>query len=230
MMFIAGGENFARKDSDNLPYLALNNDRAVNVANKLFDIFNDKQAVMVMEDHSSGYSDPWNDVLRAQFRRGNAGFYPTWLAILVIFRDLDIDIGLLPLPKYDSNQNGYYHIISDWWASSMVIPATNGKLDETGFILEALCAESAYTVRPAFYESTLTRKMMRDEDSEEMLDIILASRSYDIGYIYNWNGVRGILENIFTNKTFNFSSEIEKKQSSIEKAMQKMIDNFIENN
>jgi len=230
MLFIAGGENFAKKDSNDLPYLTLNNDRAVNVADKLFDMFKDKQAIMVMEDHSSGYSDPWSDVLRAQFRRGNGAFYPTWLAIFVIFRDLETDIGLLPLPKYDSNQDGYYHIISDWWASSIVVPATNSKPDETGFIIEALCAESKYTVRPAFYEQTLTRKMMRDEDSEEMLDIILESRSYDIGYIYNWNGIRGIFENMISSSAFSFSSEIEKKQAAIEKAMQKTIDNFIENN
>ena len=72
--------------------------------------------------------------------------------------------------------------------------------------------------------------MMRDEDSEEMLDIILESRSYDIGYIYNWNGIRGIFENMISSSAFSFSSEIEKKQAAIEKAMQKTIDNFIENN
>jgi ABC-type glycerol-3-phosphate transport system substrate-binding protein len=230
MMFIAGSENFAKKDSDDLPYLTLNNDRAADVANKLFDMFKDKNTTMIMEDFSSGYSDPWNDVLRAQFRRGNGAFYPTWLAILIIFRDLDTEVGLLPLPKYDSNQNGYYHIISDWWASSIAVPTTNTTLEETGFILEALCAESKYTVRPAFYDYTLTKKMMRDEDSEEMLDIILESRSYDVGYIYNWNGIRGIFENMLANNTFSFSSEIEKKQNGIEKAMQKMIENFMENN
>ena len=228
--FIAGGESLVKKDSNDLPYLTINNDRAVNVAQKIFDMMTDKNAVLLVEDYSKGYSDPWFEVLRAQFRNGNGLFYMGGLEQMCIFRDLETEIGILPMPKYDSNQDGYYHIINTYWASSLAVPMTNDRPDETGFILEALCAESKYTVRPAFYDYTLTRKMMRDEDSVEMLDIILAARSYDLGMIYNWGDITGIFSNMLGKKTFSFSSDIEKKTEAIEKQMQKAIDKFTENN
>ena len=38
---------------------------------------------------------------------------------------------------------------------------------------------------PAYYDVALTGKHIRDEDSAEMLDIILDGRVFDLGYIYN---------------------------------------------
>ena len=228
--FIAAGESLVKKDANDMPYVAINTDRAVDVAQKIFNIMLDKQATLLVDDYTAGYSDPWFQVLRAQFRNGNGLFYMGGLEQMCIFRDLETDIGILPMPKYDSNQKEYYHILNMNWASSLAVPVTNVKLDDTGFILEALCAESKYTVRPAFFDSTLTRKMMRDEDSVEMLDIILASRSYDLGMIYNWGDINGIFSSMLGKQSFTFSSDIEKKKDAIEKQMQKTIDNFMGNN
>ena len=227
--FIAAGESLIKKDANDLPYFAANNDRAASVAEKIYNMMTDKLATLLVEDYSKGYSDPWFEVLRAQFRNGNGLFYMGGLEQMCIFRDLETEIGVLPMPKYDSNQDGYYHIINTYWASSLSIPVTNGRLDETGFVLEALCAESKYTIRPAFYDSTLTKKMMRDEDSAEMLDIILASRSYDLGMIYNWGDITGIFSSMLGKNTFSFASDIEKKINSIETQMQKSIDGFLSN-
>ena len=224
--FIAAGESLVKKDSNDMPYVAVNTDRAVDVAQKIFDMMSDKEATLLVDDYTKGYSDPWFEVLRFQFRNGNGLFYMGGLEQMCIFRDLETDIGILPMPKFDSNQKEYYHILNMNWASSLIIPVTNDKPDDTGFILEALCAESRYTVRPAFFDSTLTRKMMRDEDSIEMLYIILASRAYDPGLIYNWGDIAGIFGNMLAKKTFSFSSEIEKKIPKVEQQMQKAVDNF----
>jgi len=150
----------------------------------------------------------------------------SWMSLMSIYRDLETDIGLLPMPKYDSNQNGYYSMISSTWASALVIPITNDKLEATGFILEALCAESMYTVRPAFYEQTLINKMMRDEDSSEMLDIILASRTYDLGAIYNWGDIYGAFSNMLGRGSFTFASDIASLATRIETEINKFIANI----
>ena len=226
---IAAGESIIKKNSDDLPYIAINNERASNVAEKIFNMMSDKEATLLVEDYSTGYSDPWFEVLRTQFRNGNGLFYMGGLEQMCIFRDLETEIGVLPMPKYDSNQEGYHHILNTYWASSLCIPVTNDKRDETGFILEALCAESKYTVRPAFYDSTLTQKMIRDEDSAEMLDIILASRAYDLGIIYNWGDITGVFGTMLSKQAFTFTSDIEKKMATAETQMQKAIDRFSEN-
>ena len=227
--FIAGGESIIKKDSDDLPYVALNSERAVSVAQKIFNMMSDREATLLVDDYTAGYSDPWFQVLRAQFRNGNGLFYMGGLEQMLIFRDLETEIGVLPMPKYDSAQDGYYHILNTYWASSLCIPVTNDKLEETGFVLEALAAESRYTVRPAFYDHTLTQKMIRDEDSAEMLDIILASRAYDLGLIYNWGDIGGFFSGMLSRGAFTFASDIEKRETMIQTQMQKTIDRFLEN-
>ena len=45
-----------------------------------------------------------------------------------------------------------------------------------GSVLQALAVLSAYYITPAYYEITITGKGLRDEESAEMLDIILRHR------------------------------------------------------
>jgi hypothetical protein len=40
------------------------------------------------------------------------------------------------------------------------------------------------TVKPAYYDRTLKGKHARDDESQEMLDIIFSTRNYDVGWIY----------------------------------------------
>ena len=63
-------------------------------------------------------------------------------------------------------------------------------------MVEALAAESMYTLTPAYYDIALERKYMRDEESREMLDIILSSRIVDLDIIFNWGGSYSLFETI----------------------------------
>ncbi|GHU34730.1 hypothetical protein FACS1894105_02040 [Clostridia bacterium] len=222
LMFVGGGENFTQKGSGDIPYFALSSERSAGVAEKLYGIFTDQKSVLKLEN----YRGLDFEGLRNNFRKGNTLFYATWMSTIVLYRDLDIDIGLLPQPKYDSAQETYSHPISDYWATVLVIPSTNNKLAETGFILEALCAESMYTVRPAYYESTFKNKGLRDENSEEMLDIILDSLTYDLGRTYDWGGIAGTIGSIGAAKSFAYSSAIEQRADAVNKAIERTMAQF----
>ena len=236
IMFIAGGNNFVKKDADDLPYVTIYNERSLQVAQKIFDILTDRNATYIMEYYSldpfggQKYANPFEEMIRTPFRNGQGLFIQDWLGAVIGFRDLETDIGILPLPKYDSNQDEYYCMVSTFWASNIVIPKSNEKLDETGFIIEALCAESTNTLRPAFYEYTLTAKMLRDEESIDMLDIIFNSRVYDIGIINNWGNMVNMFAEIFDSGTFNFASKFDERQATVESDMQRTIDSFINYN
>jgi hypothetical protein len=60
------------------------------------------------------------------------------------------------------------------------------RLAMVGHVIEALYARSRYTLIPAYFEITITNKLMRDEDSAEMLEIIINSRSFDLGFMRDW--------------------------------------------
>ena len=91
----------------------------------------------------------------------------------------DVDIGLLPYPKYDVTQQNYLSRVEN--SAVTAIPITARDPDRTSVIVEALAAESYNYVLPAFYDVTLRNRYSRDEDSIFMLDIALAGRRFDLG-------------------------------------------------
>ena len=51
----------------------------------------------------------------------------------------------------------------------------------TGVILEAMASDSAQNLVPAFYETLLKSKHTRDNESEDMLEIVFGNRVFDWG-------------------------------------------------
>ena len=69
---------------------------------------------------------------------------------------------------------------------------------------------------------------MRDEESAEMLDIILKSTVYDLAHMYDWGTLAsGIQTNIIAQK--EFASFYAKREKHANKALEKTIDDFSAN-
>lgn len=201
-------------------------DRFFTVASKVSDMMLSGN-YLIAEDYMSKYSDPWTDVLRKCFRSGNALFYVGGVEQMLIFRDLETDIGLLPMMKYDENQEDFAHSFSTYWSSTIYVPRNLSNTEMTGILLEAINADSYYSVAKAYYEVVLKGKAMRDLDSCEMIDIIRSSRTIDPEQAYGFLGINEIYYNILKNRsTEGFASKIEAVRSSaqtkIDKTLAKM--------
>jgi len=96
--------------------------------------------------------------------------------------------------------------------------------------VEAMAAKSMYTLTPAYYDVAITRKYMRDEESIEMLDIILQDRRYDLGYIYNWGSMYNNIRSIIIAGRDTFASTWERGQKSFNTAMEKTLTQYEELN
>ena len=77
---------------------------------------------------------------------------------------------------------------------------------------------------PYFYEDVLGAKIVRDKESADMLDLIFASRMYDIGYIYDFGAFCDKLMKLPGGKDQNIASLYEANKSAIAAE----IDTFIE--
>ncbi|MGN1129152.1 MAG: hypothetical protein ACI4T6_09405, partial [Candidatus Flemingiibacterium sp.] len=100
-------------------------------------------------------------------------------------------------------------------------------IERSGIITEALCAESYKKVMPAYYETALKTKYTRDNESIAMIDLVVNSRVFDLGYFYDgWKGASFIFERLVHDNNTNFESYWAANESSITTHYQKVIDYF----
>ena len=218
LMIIGSGCRMVDKDENDLPVIAVNNQRFFSAYEKIMEIHNAPSTINV--NKITGLPDKWYGGIIPAFCEGRVFMYMGGLDVVPYFRGMAQDFGILPPPKYDEAQEKYYTSMSDCSSSAIYIPTTNDNLERTGIILEALAAESRYTVLPAYYDITLKTKMSRDDESEEMLDILFANRIFDLGHIFNFGGIF----NLVKSETDDFVSRYEAIEEKANAEIQKLID------
>ena len=89
-------------------------------------------------------------------------------------RSKDFSFGILPPPKYDEQQDRYYCRTS-WTSAGFSIPQTAADPEMSAAVMDALNYLSYDIVWPTYREVVLEQKNLRNEESIEILDIILRS-------------------------------------------------------
>lgn len=168
-----GGQKIYDKDDEGNLQLTLYSTKTVEIYDEFFSLMNNASCILFST--ATGYKG--SDM----FSEGRAMFTDTELRHAQTLRNMDDDFGILPYPKFDEADN--YATATNGGSHLLVIPITVSDVERTGAITEALCAIGSRDVIPAFYEKSLKTKYARDEESEDMIDIIRSSRIYDIGYV-----------------------------------------------
>nr|MBQ4319433.1 hypothetical protein [Clostridia bacterium] len=157
------------------------------------------------------------------FFTDNALFFQGDISNASKLRGMESDFGIIPAPKLDEAQDRYYCPLACSTATSLVVPTWNSDLDRTGYITDALGYYSMKLVLPAFFDSTLEAKTIRDDDSIEMLEIMNASKMFVLNDIYNFGKSQSILSGLVKSGVNNFASQY----ASYETAINADIDKFI---
>ena len=123
-----------------------------------------------------------------------------------IIRDMQSDVGVVPIPKLNSEQESYYHRAGYNGATAITVLTSSQNLEMTGIILEVLGAESKNYVSPAFYEKLLTDRYAQDDESKEMLSIILDTIIFDLDEVFEWGKILEQLQISVTSKLPSISS------------------------
>jgi len=160
---------------------------------------------------------------RQLFEQGYGLFFWMRLDEVTNMRASDADFGILPIPKYEESQDKYYSMVSRYITGlpSIPITLTGEKLDEVGLVLEALSAESYYTLIPEYIETSLKTKNSRDAESADMLDIIINNRVFDPMLIYNFGGFADAFMDLGKNNNTDIASFIKGKQKLVDKMIKK---------
>ena len=221
--FLSGSDvRFISKDSNNDPVFDLQkNEAAINKMLKIFDLFTEKGIY---------YNPQTKDVHSVQdseeiFADGRLLFKTVNLFDLEALRTCDIDIGILPCPKYDENQENYYAPSFGAEISVLLKTLPEERKENVGMLLEALAYDTNANILPEYKEVLLKTKLARDNESEEMIDIILNSISFDFG-INAWQNEVGvpIVQRIYVKNDPNVASTLAKMQKSVDAQIKKLVE------
>lgn len=141
---------------------------------------------------------------------------------------MELDYGVIPYPKYDEQQKKYITHVGGA-APIMFIPIHNTEND--GFLVDVLetMGEASHKItRPAYYEVALKEKGTRDEQSKQVLDLILNARTYDIAYISSC-GVAWMVGGMVAAENAAFARQWQKQGERQLAIVQDVIDQIMDN-
>ena len=191
-MFLYGaGVRATTNDETGYPQVTLfETDKAVTVYEKCKAVFSSINSWSINDMSGSkthGYNDKY-DYARSLFCQDLYLFHYEGTNIIHQFSDMESEFGIVPFPKYDSDQSEYYSMYP-YSCEMIALPNVIEDIERTANIVEDLNYYSEIIVKPAWYDTLLSRRYTRDDESEKSLDLILEGRVYDIGMYYDFGGI-----------------------------------------
>ncbi|MBO4792439.1 MAG: hypothetical protein J5592_09120 [Clostridia bacterium] len=207
--YYASGRTVTENDADGYPQITMTLEGAQEVLEKMVTLFHTNHIAYDSDESQSknmpGMTSAQTD--NRMFSSDQALFFGAELitAERLTVSDSDVTFGVFPVPKFSSDQDGYVCVMND--AVVVCIPS-NADPEKSSLILSALGRESMTTLTPAFYDLVLTYRYMRNAESIEMLDIILASvRPKNLGDILEWGTLMSRLTTLVSKGSTDFASE-----------------------
>jgi len=227
LMYYACGESITRKVGDNFE-ITFANTRSIEVIDKILTICTDGIS-MFHANTIKGASNVWyeasNLFQQDRFLVRSSLFEP----IPRDLRNMPTDFGVIPYVKFDENQDKYYSLTgNEGTVAAIPVYAVDGDLERTGIMVESLAYDSIDTLTVAFYDKSLTSKVMRDDESSEMLDIIFSSKVFSLGHIFNIGGYGSMLDSMVQSKNTNFMSGYEKAYDRAVRDLEKIMNQYHE--
>ena len=221
--FYSAGGRLTEKDEFDLPFSCFSEDDHYDILTAVFDIIYDP---MMLSKANGGFI---NNETKTEYFIGQHGLF-FWQRMVHIIRmrgEEAINFGILPPPKYDEMQEDYPALISKRYTGLMSVLSVETDPETVSYIIEAMAAGSHYGLQEAYYDATLKTKSARDDESQDMLDIIFAHRAIDIGEVCDFGGfATKLAEFPFTSSPYNYG--IMSTYASVESKIEDDIYSFLD--
>ena len=214
--FFGGGGRMTEKDDNDLPVYTFATESNYNIVFKICDIMYDEA---FLNHHL--ISNVADDYYRSLFADKKGLFYWSRMDDCTALRSVeDFDFGILPIPKYSESQENYISLVSQHTMGLMSVLNIVPDRDRVGFIMEAMAGASYYKLKEAYYDKALKGRGTRDFESQDMLDLIFAHRSFDVGEIFDFGGFAGAFLKFAATKDKNIASMYGKYETKINKSIE----------
>lgn len=230
IFYICGcGVKMTEKDEDGLPTAVEITDRTVDIVDMIQKLSKDSEHTISYDRVASGKDTSGflhiYDFGRSKFAENHFLFVQNGPCEVELFVEMKPGYGILPNPKYDVQQKEYHHLV-DWYSVAWVMPAAVRDVDKADAVMSYWSYLSQDTLLEAFYETTIKSKRLNAPEDAEMLDIVLATRQYEIAAIAD-TGLLSMFSNASSGKGLMSSAagtrkSANKKLNDIAKKYQKM--------
>ena len=176
-LMIGSDVRFVKADEDGLPFFSLPNDSyAQEKLAKLLKLCQDYDV-----HYTTATTVHEHDPLHS-FENGKSLFAVKALFDIPAVRaEMEQEFGILPAPKYDSDQKEFRNISFAAEMACLLNTVKESELENIGIIMEALSFDSHQNLIPLYKDKLLKTRFASDEDSRAMLDIIFNTTVFELG-------------------------------------------------
>ncbi len=217
-LFYGAGGTMSKKDADDVPAVDFDIEKISTIYESLYSLIIEQESYFVTD--SNLYETTYEC-----FSNGGAFFCEITLQKIDSFlRDMDDDYGILPIPKWNEEQEDYLSCVNGA-GGFVVIPNNPADAERTGMLFEALAAGAYDTITPSIYEVITKTKNVRDAESSDMVNLIIRNRVYDPFYINLCTGYN-VIQNQLSGKKEEIASQLDKNLKGATKSLEKIVEAY----
>ena len=216
------GIQFGEADEDGLPYISFYTQANVDKVLKIFDYLYDTDTCYNIHARGGDEVKVFTDG-RALFTFGGIYYAPQ-----MRLAETGVEFGILPYPKYNTEQEDYISSISPLFLT--VLCNSKNCISEDLALKSAVMEEYAYygheKVLPAFYGILLMGRIAKDVETQEILDFIFGNVAYDIVNIFNFGDLPFFVIDMTMTSNRDIASVYQKYIARAEGQISKLIQKY----
>ena len=182
--------------------------------------------IRVFNSTTTYYSDNIVNVENV-FKNGGSLFFYAPLGFMADLLDVTFDYGIIPNPKYNTDQKEYISCANPQSNFCLGIPfgISKEETDFVGLILEAYNYTSSQIVKPVKYDSFMKYRVADDPESSARLDDMFENLYFDMNLVMNFGNSRTLVNTtIFNENTGRYKVTVTASQPAIDGDIKKLVD------
>ena len=217
-IYYSGGFELVKKTADGFE-LITPSERTVDLNTLIYNMFNGNDGVLYALDSTVDFT---TTAAYKPFNQNNLLFTFFALTAVEAMRASDVNFGIVPVPKYDEEQEW---IAYNYGCTISCIPVNTPDAERSAIILEALNAESARKVVPEYYDRVLQGKLARDDESLGMLDMVFDNVRFTFDFI-NCGQLGWIPDSFIRATSENVTALFDSNKSALEGHLEKLLEAY----
>ena len=203
---------------DGVPELNYTDEKVTNIYEKIYGIVVEQNAYYVTQE-------PQYATMFEVFSEGRALFSVLTLKLISQYlSEMEDSYGILPVPKYDTNQGEYMSFVNG--STGLVMLAkTESDPEFVGTVMEAMATYNYEHVTPNMFQVVTKLQVAQDPASARMVDLVIRNRVFDLGYFADL-AVTNLVKDRLNAKRPEIASALKSGRGSAKKALERLLTNM----